>query len=241
MGGKSFLVEPARPPDVVSILVVDDNVLSREGLAGLLRTVEWVATVSIAADAAAAGRLIVPPFPEVILLGMASIGGRATLAALRVLAPAAPVVALGVAETEDEIVACAEAGAAGFLPRHGTLDDLAGAVAGVLRGETVCSPAVAGLLLRRVTALAARPAPATHGVGHLTPREREVLLLIEQGRTNKQIAAELGIELRTVKNHVHNLLEKLRVQRRGEAAARLRSARVPSFELLAGGGRGLDP
>jgi len=230
--GNGIRVGPLGPLAPMSLLLVDDTNLAREGLADLLRRTGWVGQVRTAADAAAALRCLGAFSPDAILLSMASHGGLWTLAALRGTAPATPVVVLAVAETEGEIVACAEAGAAGFLPRYGTLDDLESTVAGVVRGEAMCSPRVAGLLLRRITAMAARPAAPAHGEGHLTPREREVLLLIEQGMTNKQIALDLGIEVRTVKNHVHNLLEKLRVRHRGEAAARLRSARVPAFELL---------
>jgi two-component system, NarL family, nitrate/nitrite response regulator NarL len=137
--------------------------------------------------------------------------------------------ALAVGESEEEILACAEAGVAGFLPRNGSFDDLARAVTKVARGEVACPQSIAGALLRRICADAHQRCVTTD---HLTPREREVLVLIEQGMSNKQIAQRLGIEVRTVKNHVHNLLEKLRVQRRGEAAARLRSARVPALEVL---------
>jgi two-component system, NarL family, nitrate/nitrite response regulator NarL len=219
---------------VTSVLIVDDVLLGREGLADLLRRGEWVGEVRVAADIGSAVGAVYNQPPDVVLLSTGARDGLVTLAAVRAAAPAVPVVALAVTESEEDIVAWAEAGAAGFLPREGTLDDLEKTVAGVINGETVCSPKVAGLLLRRVTTLAATTtstAPA-NGAGHLTPREREVLLLIERGMTNKQIAQDLGIEVRTVKNHVHNLLEKLRVSRRGEAAARLRSARVPPFEKL---------
>lgn len=214
---------------MTSVLIVDDVFLGREGLADLLRRGEWVEEVRVAADIGSAVGAVYNQPPDVVLLSTGARDGLVTLAAVRAAAPAVPVVALAVTESEEDIVAWAEAGAAGFLPREGTLDDLEKTVAGVINGETVCSPKVAGLLLRRVTTLAATPAD---GAGHLTPREREVLLLIERGMTNKQIAQDLGIEVRTVKNHVHNLLEKLRVSRRGEAAARLRSARVPPFEKL---------
>lgn len=216
----------------VSVLIVDDTCLHREGLADLLRDGGWAGEVQTAADASAAIRSLQFSLPDIVLVNMASCGALATLAVLRGAAPAARVIALAVSET-DEIVACAEAGVVGFLPRHGTLRDLELTVAGVVRGEAVCSPRVAGVLLRRVTMLAAQSTEPTD-TGHLTPREREVLVLVEQGMTNKQIALHLGIEVRTVKNHVHNLLEKLQVRRRGEAAARLRSARVPAFQLLHG-------
>jgi len=215
----------------ITVLVIDDVSLFREGLAGALRCGAWVREVRTAADGSAAVADMRSSTPDVVLLSMVSRDGLAVLGALRTVAPAVPVVMIAVSLSEDEIVACAEAGAAGFLPRDGGLDELEATVAGAIRGETVCSPQVAAVLLRRVTTLASGRAP-TEDTAHLTPREREVLMLIERGMTNKQIATNLGIEVRTVKNHVHNLLEKLRVRRRGEAAARLRSARVPAFELL---------
>jgi two-component system nitrate/nitrite response regulator NarL len=215
----------------IAVLIVDDIALSREGMADVLRRGSWVGEVWTAADARTAVARVRSASPDVILLSMASQDGLLMLSALRAVALTVPVVMTGVKEFEEEIVACAEAGASGFVPRHGTFADLEETVAGVIRGETVCSPRIATLLLRRVTTLAENKTP-TDGTAHLTPREREVLMLIERGMTNKQIATNLGIEVRTVKNHVHNLLEKLRVRRRGEAAARLRSARVPSLGLL---------
>jgi two-component system nitrate/nitrite response regulator NarL len=112
-----------------------------------------------------------------------------------------PVVALAVTEAEDEIVAYAEAGVTGFMPRDGTLENLKLTIARVSRGEAVCPPKVARALLRRVHTLAdQRTGPVN--AAHLTPRENEVLMLIEQGLTNTQIALRLNIEIRTVKNHV---------------------------------------
>ena len=105
--------------------------------------------------------------------------------------------------------------------REGSLDDLRRAIDSVARGESIVSPKMAASLLRRVSTLAAdRAAPPA--IEELTVREREIVGLIEQGLANKQIAARLNIELATVKNHVHRILEKLDVTRRGEIAARLR-------------------
>jgi DNA-binding NarL/FixJ family response regulator len=91
----------------------------------------------------------------------------------------------------------------------------------VARGEALCSPRVAGLLFRRVTALACERAPQAD-LSLLTQRERETLSLIEHGLSNKEIARRLAIRLTTVKNHVHHILEKLGVSRRGAAAAVIR-------------------
>ena len=96
----------------------------------------------------------------------------------------------------------------------------------VLSHELPCSPGVAGALLRRVAALAAERRGEC-GLERLTAREVEVLRLIERGLANREIAAQLCIELRTVKNHVHRILEKLGVDRRGQAAALMRAG-VPA-------------
>jgi DNA-binding NarL/FixJ family response regulator len=109
--------------------------------------------------------------------------------------------------------------------------DLRATLAGVMRGETICPPSVVAALVRHIADRAGEGRDPVED-GHLTSREREVLVLIEQGLTNKEIARRLGIEERTVKNHVHHVLDKLRVRHRGEAAARLRAARVPEFAAL---------
>lgn len=219
--------ETVAAKQVISVLVVDDVCLTREGLAALLRRDRSTGMVHTAADTQAAVLSLRSFHPDVVLLNLASSDMLATLTAMRMATPALRVVALSVTETEDEIVAYVQAGVTGFVTKHGTLENLMLTMANVVRGEAVCPPQIAGVLLQRISALGG---PAD--TAHLTPREREVLVLIEQGLSNKQIALRLSIEVRTVKNHVHNLLEKLRVRRRGEAAARLRSAQVPALGVL---------
>lgn len=203
-----------------------------EALANTLMREHVVAReVRTVADKDAAVSILHSFHPDVVLLNVTCPDVLETFAAMRALVSDLQVIAMGVGESEQEILACAEAGVAGFLPRNATCDDLARTLTKVARGEAVCSQSVAGALLRRISNETHQQSLTTD---HLTPREREVLVLIEQGLSNKQIAQRLGIEVRTVKNHVHNLLEKLRVQRRGEAAARLRAARVPGLEVLRG-------
>jgi len=134
------------------------------------------------------------------------------------------VVMLGLPEDDGAVVAYAEAGMAAYVAKEDSAEDLLGAVHGAARGEARCSTRAAGLLLQRVAALAAdRRELARQPVVRLTRRELEIGELVDAGLSNKQIALRLGIELPTVKNHVHNILEKLDVARRGEAAAALRA------------------
>jgi DNA-binding NarL/FixJ family response regulator len=128
------------------------------------------------------------------------------------------VIAFSVPETEHHVVECVEAGAASYVPRDGSLEDLTTAIRGALRGELYCRPRIAAMLSRR---LATVVSSRDHGVfgASLTDREREIVELIEQGLSNKEIAGRLNIRLATVKNHVHSILEKLNVHRRSAAAA----------------------
>jgi DNA-binding NarL/FixJ family response regulator len=213
--------------ELISVLVIDDTCLEREALAELLRRTAWSDAVVTAGDAEAAVRCIRCCTPDVILLNMSTMNSVAMLKALVAAAPRSRVLALGVTEAQDDVIACAEAGVAGYLPRSATLEDLVAVVQSALRGETLCSPQIAATLLRRVATLAG--VQGTHVEStRLTARERQIVVLIDHGLTNKQIADSLCIEVHTVKNHVHNILEKLRVHRRGEAAARMRSAWVPA-------------
>jgi DNA-binding NarL/FixJ family response regulator len=155
------------------------------------------------------------------LLDLAMAESRDLVRELQAAGLSVKVVAIGLIEAEGEVLSCAEVGVAGYVPREGSLEDLVAAVESVGRGELLCSPQVAGSLLRRLAALALERGPASEGP-RLTLREREIVGLIDQGLSNKDIARQLGIEVATVKNHVHSILEKLSVRRRGEAAAKIR-------------------
>lgn len=206
---------------MITVLIVADIRLYREGLAQVLERQEQFHVAGTAADAEGALARLRASCPQVVLVDMAMAESLATVRAITDLAPDVKVLALSVAETEGDVFACAEAGIAGYVPRHGSLTDLVAALDSVARGEALFSPRMAASLLRRVAALAAQQ-PDGSLQFHLTPREREILRLLDEGLANKEIALRLGIEVATVKNHVHNILEKLQVHRRGEAAARMR-------------------
>jgi DNA-binding NarL/FixJ family response regulator len=193
--------------------------LYRDGLASSLAARDGFCVVATAASSAECVERAAAHAPSVVLLETAMPGG---LEAARALAGTTPVLALAVPEEVDDVLACAEAGVAGYVTRDAGLDQLVAAIHAAARGELLTSPRMTGALLRRVADLAAARPSATDA--RLTIREREILDLIHAGLSNKQIAQRLSIQLSTVKNHVHNILEKLGVERRADAAA-LRGSR----------------
>ena len=210
---------------VIRVLVVDDSRLFRDALASLLRSESWVEEVETAPDSASALRHAIGFPPTITLLNMAMARSVDSLRTLAHSERRARVVSIGVSEDEAEIIACAEAGAAGYLLRADPLSQLRAVIQSVAKGEALCSPRVAATLLGHVTTLAAERGPHG-GFAQLTAREYEVLTLLEDDLSNREIAERLCIEVRTVKNHVHSILDKLGVDRRGRAAARLRAERA---------------
>jgi DNA-binding NarL/FixJ family response regulator len=203
------------------ILIASGVRLYSEGLREFLERQPGYQVLGVADTAAATLRAAESSTPNLILLDQALAGSLETLRGLRRLRPDCAVIALGMPDQEEAILAWAESGAAGFVSRDASLSDLLVTIDGTLRGELVCSPQVAASLLRRLASRAAA-SPSNPPRQPLTAREAEIVRLIDEGLSNKEIATRLGIEVATVKNHVHNLLEKLRVHRRSEAANRLR-------------------
>ena len=220
--------EPARaaPPSIaagpaIRVLVVTDVRLYQEGLAQVLRDREQMRVVGSAGyreDALARVRALAP---DIVLLDVAMAGSLELVRAIMELAPGVKIVAFAVTDVDEDIFSCAEAGVAGYVPRGASIDDLVAAIQSTARGELLCSPRIAASLFRRLAALTAEHT-SNHDAVHLTSREAMIVRLIDQGLSNKDIARRLCIEVATVKNHVHNILEKLHVSRRGEAAARMR-------------------
>jgi two-component system, NarL family, nitrate/nitrite response regulator NarL len=199
--------------------------LFRDGLADALSDVPDVDVVATARSAGEALARISEYAPAIALVDTGGVEGTATVHALVRGARDVDVIALAVPEHEDEIVALAEAGAGGYVTRDASLEDLVAVVRSVTRGETLCSPRIAATLFRRVAALAAdRRVGDERTLRRLTRRERQIVDLIADGLSNKEIAHRLQIEFATVKNHVHNILEKLQVTRRADAVAALRRA-----------------
>ncbi len=209
---------------MIRTLVVSDIRLYREGLSDALARGGRCEVVALAADVFAALDEIQAHRPDVVLLDLALVDADEAVAALAGGDPPVKVVALGVREVPSEVIALAEAGVAGYGTRDATLDQLVDVVESVASGEMVCSPRIAALLLQRVAAAGARDRNR-HDDGRLTRRENQIVGLIDEGLSNKQIAQRLSIEVATVKNHVHSILDKLGVDRRWAAAAQVRRGR----------------
>jgi two-component system, NarL family, nitrate/nitrite response regulator NarL len=206
---------------LASLVILSEVGVYREALAGSLGRDQRFEVVAAVASLEEALAVLECVQADVVLVDTRMNGGTDALQALAVALPQVNLVALAVSEVEGDVIAVAEAGASAYVTPDASMEDLASVVQSVERGEVLCSPGMAAGLFRRVAALA-RDRGLDPIEEKLTARELEVLRLIEEGRSNKEIAAELSIELPTVKNHVHRILEKLHVHRRSEAAARAR-------------------
>jgi two-component system, NarL family, nitrate/nitrite response regulator NarL len=205
---------------MIRVLVVSAIRLYREGLAASLARDGRFDVAGTAADADECLDAVRALGPDVVLLDLTIADA---LAAVRAVAGSdTRLIALGVREVEADVVDAAEAGVSGYVGRDASLQELVDAVVCTARGESPCPPQITALLIGRIASAARGPAPDL--ASKLTPREAEIVGLIDEGLSNKQIAGRLSIEPTTVKNHVHNILEKLDVTRRGEAAAALRRA-----------------
>lgn len=198
------------------VYIVADVRLYREGLAGSLSTCPRLNVVGTCANRTDAREHIPRLRPDVVLVDVATRESLELIGDLRGEAPGCKVLAFAVEEIADDIIECAEAGAAGFVTADASIDDLVTAIEGIAHAQLVCSPRIVAQLFGRISAPRERWSLETKS---LTGREREVLECIRQGKSNKEIAQKLNIAEPTVKNHVHNLLDKLDVTTRAQAAA----------------------
>lgn len=212
---------------VASIRILEDTL--REAVSGKLSFNVVGAAAATPAALLAIQNLDRPP--DIVLVDIYAAQSIDTTRLIANALPAARLVCLGIEEEPSEVINWAEAGVAGFVSRHATLDDLVRVLGAVAEGESPCSPRVAATLLRRVASLAREPHPASR-LATLTVRERQIAWLVAEGLSNKEISCRLQIQIGTVKNHVHNLIRKLGATRRGQAAAMLRaqSQAAPSVD-----------
>ena len=211
----------------VRVLVVDDQTLFREALTTLLAVREELDVVGTAANGAQALELVAALRPDVVLmdLRMPVLDGVATTRRLRVEHPEVRVLVLTTFDGDDELFPALRAGAVGYLLKDATTPQLLEAVLAAARGESALQPSVAAKVLARLSQLPdlpnePRPQPL---VDPLTPRELEVLQALADGLSNREAAERLYLSEGTVKNHVTNVLAKLGVRDRTQAALRARA------------------
>ncbi|MFF1820645.1 response regulator [Kribbella sp. NPDC058245] len=200
----------------IRVLVVDDQDMVRAGFSALLNAQPDIEVVGQAGDGAEAITAAAELRPDVILMDVRMPVMDGLAAAREILAaPDAPrVIMLTTFDLDDYVYAALRAGASGFLLKHSTPDELAGAVRVVAAGDALLAPSVT----RRLVEDFARSQPVTRTTpDRLTPREADVLRLVARGLSNRQIAAELVLAEQTVKTHVSNILAKLDLRDRAQA------------------------
>jgi len=156
--------------------------------------------------------------PAVMVVDSALAAGVTIARTAQTLVPTIKIVVFALTSQDEDFLSWAEAGISGYLGVNGSISDLANAIHQAVRGEVVCSPRLTGLLLDHLAGLSAAR-PVRSNIHMLTPREREILALLAEGLANKVIARRLRVVESTIKNHIHMILEKMEVDKRGAAAA----------------------
>jgi len=199
--------------DVISVLIADDHPFVRHGLRTYLETLDDLEVVGEASDGAEAVELAGRLLPDVVLMDlvMPELDGVEATRAIRAASPATKVIVLTSFDDDEKVFPAIKAGAAGYLLKDVRPAELAEAVRKASRGEALLAPSVAARLMQEVSG----DRPAATG---LTDRELEVLRLIARGMSNKVIARELVVSEKTVKTHVSNILAKLHLADRTQAA-----------------------
>ena len=203
----------------VHIVVADDHPLMREGVVATLNEHGGFAVLAQAGDAAGAVAAVEQHLPDIALLDVSMPGlGLAAAAEISRRFPAVAIVMLTVSEDDEDVLAALRAGARGYVLKGVGASELTGVLQAVASGGSYVSPALAARVLSAMQARGARGSEAEA----LLPREDEILRLLATGRSNKEIAIELDLQEKTVKHYMTNILQKLQVRNRVEAALKAR-------------------
>lgn len=213
--------------------VVSDVLLYREGLSAHLHKDGRLEFIGSGTPSAETLQLLERLSPDAVIIDLAMRDSLAFAEQIRDRIRRARTIAFAVSDLDAGVVACARAGICGYVSKDGTTEDIVMAVLHAIKGELYCTPKFAAMLLAQLAALApVAAAEKREPVAKLTPRQQEILEQISEGRSNKEIARLLGISSATVKNHVHQLLERLSVHRRTQASALVRGRLIAASSEL---------
>ena len=208
-----------RALETLRVLIVDDHDLFRTGLRNLLEE-QGVQISGEAASGSEAVRSVREMAPDVVVmdLNMPEMGGVEATRHITAVAPLTRVLVLTISDEDADVMDAILAGACGYLLKDASIEELMAGIRAAWRGESLISPGIAAKVLQRVRATSANPEIADTIRSELSDREIEVLKLIANGKDNAVIAAELHISPKTVKNHISNILMKLQIDNRIQAA-----------------------
>jgi len=211
---------PVRAP--ISLVLIDDNRLLREGLAAMIHAQPGFMVLAASADVEEALQKVREAMPDVVLLdfGLADHDSLALTATVHAEVPSARVIVMGLLPLQEDVADYVRAGASGFIMLDASFEEFFETIRAVADGAEVLPKALTNSLFSQIV----RNAPVVNKARllesvRLTLREREVIALLGEGLSNKEIATRMGIAVHTVKSHVHNVLEKLALNSRLEVAA----------------------
>lgn len=207
----------------MNIIVVTQVRLMGDGLAACFARHEGMNLCAIVNDLSILRDMLATTAIDLVLIDVSQGIELYDVRSIAAEHPEVSLVALGLNEQRQEVIRCGQAGFSGYIARDTTAERLCDALSDVVNGRLACSAEISNGLLRALFS-ADRPAPESPPEHTLTRRESDVLQLIGQGGSNKEIARELNLSVATVKHHVHNVLDKLQVSRRGQAMRKVRDA-----------------
>jgi len=211
---------PVPPP--IALVLIDDNRLLREGLAAMIHTQPGFKVLTASADVEEALQKVREAKPDVVLLdfGLVDHDSLSLTATVHVEVPAARVIVMGLLSAQEDVADYIRAGASGFIMKEASFEDFFSTIREVAGGAEVLPPALTNSLFAQIASNAAKGSKSrVLDAVRLTNRERQVVGLLGEGLSNKEIATRLHIAVHTVKSHVHNVLEKLALRSRLEVAA----------------------